>query len=63
MESREYALIMNDVNTYADEFILKFILGTESLSRWDAYVNTINGMKLSRALEIQNNALARYKRR
>jgi putative aldouronate transport system substrate-binding protein len=62
-ESREYAIIMNDINTYANEFILKFILGTENLSRWDAYVNTIKGMRLSRALEIQNNALARYNRR
>lgn len=62
-ESREYAAIMNDVNIYANEMILKFILGTESLSKWDAYVSTINNMKLPRALEIQNNALARYNRR
>jgi putative aldouronate transport system substrate-binding protein len=62
-ESREYAIIINDINTYANEMILKFILGTENLSRWDTYVNIINGMKLSRALEIQNNALARYNRR
>jgi putative aldouronate transport system substrate-binding protein len=62
-ESREYATILTDINTYANEMILKFILGIESLSRWDTYINTINGMKLSRALEIQNNALARYNRR
>jgi putative aldouronate transport system substrate-binding protein len=62
-ESREYASIINDINTYANEMLTKFILGTESLSNWDTYVRTINNMRLARALEIQNNALARYNRR
>jgi putative aldouronate transport system substrate-binding protein len=62
-ESREYAGIINDINTYANEMLTKFILGTENLSGWDTYVRTINGMGLARALEIQNNALARYNKR
>jgi putative aldouronate transport system substrate-binding protein len=62
-ESREYAGIINDINTYSSEMLTKFILGTESLSGWDTYVRTINGMGLARALEIQNNALARYNKR
>jgi putative aldouronate transport system substrate-binding protein len=62
-ESREYASIMNEINTYANEMLTKFILGTESLSNWDAYVRTINNMGLARALEIQNAALDRYNKR
>jgi putative aldouronate transport system substrate-binding protein len=62
-ESREYAAIINDINTYANEMLTKFILGTENLSGWDTYVRTINGMGLARALEIQNKALARYNKR
>ncbi|MDR1373514.1 MAG: extracellular solute-binding protein [Treponema sp.] len=62
-ESREFAAIMNDVNVYANEMILKFILGLESLSKWDDYVSIINNMGLPRALEIQNNALDRYNKR
>jgi putative aldouronate transport system substrate-binding protein len=62
-ESREYAAIINDINTYANEMLTKFILGTENLSNWDGYVRTVNGMRLPRALEIQNSALARYNKR
>jgi putative aldouronate transport system substrate-binding protein len=62
-ESREFAGIINDINTYANEILTKFILGTENLSNWDGYVRTINNMGLARALEIQNKALARYNKR
>ncbi|MDR0451053.1 MAG: extracellular solute-binding protein [Treponema sp.] len=62
-ESREYAAIMNDVNTYANEMILKFILGLENLSKWDTYLSVINSLGLPRALEIQNKALDRYNKR
>jgi putative aldouronate transport system substrate-binding protein len=62
-ESREYAAIMTEIGTYAEEMLTKFVIGTESLSRWDAYVDTINRLGLPRALEIQNNALGRYSRR
>jgi putative aldouronate transport system substrate-binding protein len=62
-ESREYATIMTDVNTYAKEMQLRIVLGTENISVWDTYVSTINRMGLPRALEIQNAALARYNNR
>jgi len=62
-ESREAAQIMNEINTYRDEMVMKFILGTESLSHWDTYTATIKKMGIDRALEIQNAALARYNAR
>lgn len=62
-ESREYGRIMNEVITYADEMMIKFILGTEPLSNWDAYVNTIKKMGIDRAIEIQNAALVRFQGR
>jgi putative aldouronate transport system substrate-binding protein len=62
-ESREYGRIMSEVTTYADEMMIKFILGTESLSNWDSYVNTIKRMGIDRAVEIQNAALARFRTR
>jgi putative aldouronate transport system substrate-binding protein len=62
-ESAEYASIMNEINTYSNEMLTRFVLGTENLSNWDTYVRTINNMRLPRALEIQNAALARYSRR
>lgn len=62
-ESREYATIMNEINTYRDEMTLKFIFRQESLDSFDNYVNTMKGMGLERALEIQNAALDRYNAR
>ena len=62
-ESREFAQIMNEINTYRDEMELKFILGTENLSGWDTYVNTVRRLGLDRALAIQEAALTRYNAR
>jgi putative aldouronate transport system substrate-binding protein len=64
-ESRELASIMNDVNTYSDEMMTKFILGTEVLNdaSWNTFVSTINRMGIDRAITIQNAALDRYRRR
>jgi putative aldouronate transport system substrate-binding protein len=62
-ESREFARIMNEINTYRDEMELKFILGTENLSVWDNYVNTIQRMGLDRAQAIQEAAMTRYNAR
>jgi putative aldouronate transport system substrate-binding protein len=62
-ESREFARIMNEVNAYRDEMFAKFLIGTESLSNWDNFVNTVKRMGIERAVEIQNAALARYNAR
>lgn len=62
-ESKELATITNELNTYVDEMTLKFIFGTESFDKWDHYIQTLKEMKLDRALEIENAALARYEAR
>lgn len=62
-ESSEFAKIMNDVTTYSDEMYLKFVMGKESLSKFDDYVAQIEKMGLKKAVEIQAAALARYNAR
>ena len=63
-EGTEYASIMNDINTYADEMTSKFIMGTEDIETgFDKYIETLNQMGLERATEIQNAALERYQSR
>lgn len=62
-ESDEFAIIMNEINTYRDEMTLKFILGTEDLANFDKYVEVIENMNIERALEIQNAALERFENR
>lgn len=59
-ESREFATIMNDVNAYRGEMFMKFLMGDEPIDNFDAYVETIKGMGIDRALEIQEAALERY---
>ena len=55
--------VRNEINTYRDEMILKFIFGTESIDNFDTYVKNIDNMGLARALEIENVALDRYNSR
>lgn len=62
-EAKEMAAISNELGTYVDEMSLKFIFGTESFDNWDKYIRTLEDMNLTRALEIQNMALERYKAR
>jgi putative aldouronate transport system substrate-binding protein len=62
-ESAEFARIMGEINTYTQEMMVKFILGTENLAGFDAYVNSVRRMGIDRAIEIQNTAVGRYKAR
>lgn len=62
-DSSRYASIMTDVNTYKDEMILKFIMGSESLDKFDDFVKTLKGLGIDEAIEIQQAALERYNKR
>jgi len=62
-ESSEFAMIMNEINTYRDEMTIRFILGTESFDNYDKFIETMETMGIERAVEIQNGAYARYKDR
>jgi len=62
-ENRKYSPIMTEVNTFKDEKTLKFILGAESLDKFDDYVKQINKMKIDEATKIKQAALERYNKR
>lgn len=62
-ESKEYATIMNEIETYRDEMTIKYIMGQESLDTFDEYVATIEELGIARALEIEEAALKRYNER
>lgn len=59
-ESSEYSQLYNEISTYASEMVLKFIIGTEPLENFDAFVKAIDGMGLERAVEIYQGAYDRY---
>jgi putative aldouronate transport system substrate-binding protein len=62
-ESSQIAKTVTDIRTYADEMQIKFIMGTEPLSKFDEYVAQINKLGLDRTLAIWQAALERYNAR
>ena len=64
-ESADLGRIMNDINTYADESTVAFITGTRALNdaNWNAYIQTMKGMNLDRALTILTAQIERYNKR
>ena len=57
---QEYNSIMTDIQTYLDEFKLKFILGTEPLENFPEFVENIRNMNIERAIEIRQAEYDRY---
>jgi putative aldouronate transport system substrate-binding protein len=62
-ESSELAKLMNEVNTFVEEMTMKFIMGSEPISNYDAFVNQTKKMGIDRALEIYQTAYNRYLKR
>lgn len=60
LENAELSVIMQDVSLLVDEMSLKLILGIEPMEAYDSYLDKIRSMRIDRALEIQETALARY---
>ncbi len=59
-ESAELTRIINELNTYVEEMTLKFIMGTEPISNYDAFVAQTKKLGIDRALEIYQTAYVRY---
>ena len=59
-EGQDLSRIMNEINTYVEEMVTKYILGTENLNTFDNFIATVKRMGIERALEIRNAALARF---
>jgi putative aldouronate transport system substrate-binding protein len=62
-KSNAYAKVMSTINTYVDEEFAKFVMGTESLNNFDAYVAQLKKMGIDSAVMIQQQALDRYYKR
>ncbi|WP_168120856.1 extracellular solute-binding protein [Paenibacillus sp. HB172176] len=62
-ESQKFGNIMNDVNTYAEEMITKFIMGAEKIEKFDDFVANLKKFKIEEAIAIQQAALDRYNNR
>jgi putative aldouronate transport system substrate-binding protein len=59
-EEREIlAPLRAELDTYRGEWLDKFIMGIEPMSRWDSFVNQIQRMSLQTTIDIYQNALDR----
>lgn len=50
-----------DINTYRDEMITKFIMGTENLDNFDKFVDNIKALGLDQVLQVRQQQWDRYK--
>ena len=63
-ESDEYASTIGDIETRADEQIVRFVIGELNFdSDWDDFVQELKDMGLERCVELKQDALDRYDQR
>lgn len=49
-----------DINTYRDEMVTKFIMGTESLDNFDKFVENIKALGLDKVIQVRQQQWDRY---
>lgn len=59
-ENEQIAAIMTEINTYKDEMCDKFVLGKESFSNYDNFVNTIKRLNIDEAIRLTQQAYERF---
>ena len=60
-ESETYASLIADIDTYANEYMLRCITGENDIgATWDSYVAKLDEMGLGRCIEIKQNCYDRY---
>lgn len=62
-ETSAYTNVMAQVDPYAQEMILKFIMGQEPLSNFGNFVSTVNSMGIQNAVAAKEAAYERYLKR
>jgi len=60
-KSADRSKIMRDINTYADEMTLKFIVGATPLSDFDKYIAQLKSMNIDDAIKITQDEYDIYK--
>ena len=53
-------ILAGDPGYAVTTFVLKFIIGTESLDSWDTYVETVKSMGIDKVIEAEQSAYDRY---
>lgn len=59
-ENEELGQYETDIETYMDEWVVKFILGETSLDEFDTYVEGMKSLNVERCIELYQQAYDRY---
>lgn len=59
-ESEELATLTSSINTYVEEELTKFVMGTRDMSEYDSFVDTLKTMGIERVIEIKQAGYDRY---
>ena len=62
-ESENYTTLYSDIQTFVDESIAQFIMGTKSMDEWDAFVEQLHTMGIDECIAMKQQALDRYNAR
>jgi len=62
-ENTRFTELMTEIRTYVEEMFMKFILGLEPLSNYDAYVSKVKELGIEEARTIYQQSLDRYNAR
>ena len=58
-ESDEVANLGSDISSYVEEMVGKFIIGTEPLSNFDQFIETLKSMGIEEVIQIRQQAYDR----
>ena len=59
-ESYEFNSAYNDISTFLDENILKFLTGAKSFDEYDAFVDRLYGFGIENCIDLYQAAYDRY---
>lgn len=62
-ETDTYNTLYSDIQTYVDESVAQFIMGTKSMDEWDAFTQQLTDMGIEECIQMKQNALDRYNAR
>lgn len=59
-ETDELTKYTTEIESYVEEMMIKFMIGTESLDNYDTYLKHLDELGMQKTLEIYNNVYERY---
>lgn len=62
-EMETYNTLYSDIQTFVDESVAQFIMGTRSMDEWDTFTAQLHDMGIDECIAMKQNALDRYNAR